>query len=76
MPNLAVAVLGLLLLVPPADRLGPADGRDLPQADLERVKVGNLAPDFTLEDVEGRRVTLSSFRGKKKIVLVFYRGYW
>ncbi len=60
----------------PSDRLGPVDGLNLPPADLERVKVGSLAPDFTLEDVDGRRVSLSSFRGKKKVVLVFYRGYW
>jgi cytochrome oxidase Cu insertion factor (SCO1/SenC/PrrC family) len=57
-------------------QLGPADGRDLPPADLARVKIGALAPDFTLEDMDGRRVTLSQFRGKKKVVLVFYRGYW
>ena len=66
----------LALFATPSDRLGPADGRELPPADLERVKVGSASPDFTLEDVEGRRVTLSSFRGKKKVVLVFYRGYW
>jgi cytochrome oxidase Cu insertion factor (SCO1/SenC/PrrC family) len=64
------------LLAGPADKLGPADGRDLPPADLERVKAGSPAPDFTLEDLAGNRVTLSQFRGKKKVVLVFYRGYW
>ncbi len=66
----------LTLLAGPADQLGPADGRELPPADLERVKAGSVAPDFSLEDVEGRRVALSSFRSKKKVVLVFYRGYW
>ena len=66
----------LALLAGPADQLGPADGRELPPADLERVKAGGLAPDFTLEDVEGRRVALSSFRSKRKVVLVFYRAYW
>ena len=68
----------LALLAGPAqrDQLGPADGRELPPADLERVKAGSVAPDFALEDVEGRRVALSSFRSKRKVVLVFYRGYW
>lgn len=70
------ALLALALLPAPADRLGPVDGRDLPPADLERVKVGDVAPDFTLENVDGRPVTLSSLRGKKKVALVFYRGYW
>ena len=37
---------------------------------------GTPAPDFTLEDVNGKNVSLSEFRGKKSVVLVFYRGYW
>ncbi len=35
------------------------------------LNVGDMAPDFTLLDTEGREVTLSSFRGKK-VVLYFY----
>lgn len=37
---------------------------------------GELAPDFELEDVNGNRVRLSSFRGKKPIVLAFLRGFF
>ena len=59
-----------------APALGPKDGRDLPPADLNRVQVGQPAPDFALEALEGRAVTLSDFRGKKRVVLVFYRGHW
>ena len=40
------------------------------------VVVGEAAPDFTLEDQRGRKVTLSEARGKSPVVLVFYRGYW
>lgn len=40
------------------------------------VAVGEVAPDFTLEDQRGRKVTLSAARGKQAVVLVFYRGYW
>ena len=36
------------------------------------VAVGEDAPDFTLKDQEGNDVTLSSFRGDKNVVLVFY----
>ena len=43
---------------------------------LEPVRNGEEAPDFTLEDVQGNPVTLSSARGKTATVLVFYRGYW
>jgi hypothetical protein len=57
-------------------KLGPKDGEGLPAADLNRIKPGDAAPDFTLEDQEGKPVTLSDYRGKKTIVLVFYRGYW
>ena len=57
-------------------QLGPKDGTDLSPTDLQRVKVGQAAPDFTLEDMEGKGITLSDFRGKKTVVLVFYRGYW
>jgi hypothetical protein len=56
--------------------LGPADGRDLPAIDLDRVQEGMAAPDFTLTSLAGPAVTLSSFRGAKSVVLVFYRGHW
>ena len=35
------------------------------------VKVGDVAPDFTLLDQNRQAVTLSSFRGKKNVVLAF-----
>ena len=36
------------------------------------VAVGQDAPDFTLKDQDGNDVTLSSFRGKENVVVVFY----
>ena len=39
-------------------------------------KVGEPAPEFTLPDAAGRPVALAEYRGKKPVVLVFYRGYW
>lgn len=56
--------------------LGPVDGHDLPPIDLDRVQVGDTAPDFSLESYAGPVVTLSDFRGRKDVVLVFYRGHW
>jgi cytochrome oxidase Cu insertion factor (SCO1/SenC/PrrC family) len=35
--------------------------------------VGDMAPDFTLPSVWGDPVTLSSYRGEKNVVLLFYR---
>jgi cytochrome oxidase Cu insertion factor (SCO1/SenC/PrrC family) len=40
------------------------------------VAVGEMAPEFTLEDQNNRKVTLSSARGNRSTVLVFYRGNW
>jgi cytochrome oxidase Cu insertion factor (SCO1/SenC/PrrC family) len=40
------------------------------------VAVGEVAPDFTLEDQSHNKITLSAARGKSPVVLVFYRGYW
>lgn len=57
-------------------QLGPRDGGNLKPTDLERVRVGETAPDFTLENLDGNRISLSEFRGKKNVILVFYRGQW
>ena len=56
--------------------LGPKYGADLDPTELNRVKVGQQAPDFSLEDSDAKVITLSDFRGKKTVVLVFFRGYW
>jgi cytochrome oxidase Cu insertion factor (SCO1/SenC/PrrC family) len=37
-----------------------------------KIKVGDMAPDFTLEDQNGKKVSLSEFRGKKNVALAFY----
>ena len=76
---LLFALLALVLVAAPpagAQTLGPADGRDLPPTELERVMVGGEAPLFTLESYDRGPVELASFRGDKNVVLVFYRGHW
>lgn len=60
----------------PSAELGPVDGRELPEANLERVALGDRAPDFRLESLRRGAVTLSEFRGAKDVVLVFFRGHW
>ena len=42
----------------------------------DAIRVGEAPPDFTLPDAHGRPVSLADYRGKKPVVLVFYRGYW
>ena len=35
-------------------------------------EVGTEAPDFTLKDQNNQEVTLSSFRGERSVLVVFY----
>lgn len=39
---------------------------------MTAIKIGNLAPVFTLLDQQGEKVSLKSFREKQNIVLYFY----
>jgi peroxiredoxin len=36
---------------------------------------GELAPDFELEDINGKMIRLTSFGGSKPVVLAFLRGF-
>ena len=45
-------------------------------ARTEAIKVGDIAPDFTLSDNSGNQVTLSKAVKNAPVVLVFYRGSW
>ena len=36
------------------------------------VKVGDVAPDFTLTDQNNNKVSLHDFKGKKNVALAFY----
>ena len=77
-PRILLVLASALSLsyTPVLGQLGPKDGTDLTPTDLDRVKIGQPAPDFTLENLDGRRISLADFRGKKNVVLVFYRGHW
>ena len=74
-----LACLLLLLVSPVASfaqaTLGPMDGSDLSPYDLKRVEAGSMAPDFRLQDENGKVHQLSQYRGKN-VVLVMYRGFW
>lgn len=38
----------------------------------ENLKVGNSAPDFTLQDSDGNNYTLSDYKGKNPVIVYFY----
>jgi len=42
---------------------------------MSKVTINTQAPDFTLLNFKGERVSLSDFRDKAHILLVFNRGF-
>jgi hypothetical protein len=69
---LALGFTSLLLVAGAWNNFVAARVPDTPTA----LRVGERPPDFTLPDATGRPVTLADYRGRKPVVLVFYRGYW
>ncbi len=43
-----------------------------PKPPETKLKIGDIAPDFSLTDTGGNVVKLSDFKGKKTVVLAFY----
>jgi peroxiredoxin len=39
---------------------------------MTELNVGDVAPDFELEDQNGKKVRLSQYRGKKNVLLAFF----
>ena len=72
--GVALLLTGLTWTVGAA--LGPTDGEGLPPTELGRVAVGDPAPDFSLKRSDDSVVTLSHYRDKQDVILVFYRGHW
>jgi cytochrome oxidase Cu insertion factor (SCO1/SenC/PrrC family) len=46
------------------------------QTRTKPLAVGEIAPDFTLVDHRGQKITLSDSKGRNPVVVMFYRGYW
>ena len=42
---------------------------------MTRVALHKPAPEFELDDYQGRPIKLTDFRGKKNVVLIFNRGF-
>ena len=63
------ALTTFLLSSPVSDAAGSGPWDGFP-------KVGELAPDFEIVDLAGRKHSLDVYRGKKRLVLVFSRAHW
>jgi cytochrome oxidase Cu insertion factor (SCO1/SenC/PrrC family) len=70
MKRLAMILGGLLVLAPTMPM--PAAPQEQPKVAKTNLKVGDVAPDFTLLSDEWKPVKLSDYRGKKNVVLAFY----
>ena len=70
-----ISLLGLLMFT-----IAVSAGLSMPRAQEPQkggppepaVKVGDMAPDFTLLDQNRKPVSLHDFRGKKSVALAFY----
>jgi peroxiredoxin len=47
-----------------------------PTDSVLKVKVGKMAPDFTLKAVSGKTVSLKDYRGRKNVVISFVPAAW
>jgi peroxiredoxin len=43
---------------------------------MARVELNRPAPDFTLPDLNGTKVALADFSGRKNVLVVFNRGFF
>lgn len=68
--NRALAALALLATVPMGAPM--AQEPQKPEMAKMTLKVGDVAPDFTLPSDQGKAVTLSEFRGKQNVFLAVY----
>lgn len=51
-------------------------GQLKPVDSILKVKVGNVAPDFTLKAVSGKTISLKDYQGKKNVVISFVPAAW
>ncbi len=79
----ACACTAILFLIPmshaesePLENCIYNPGKLKPHASVPKLKVGDKAPDFTLQDLEGKKVSLSSFREKRNVVISFVPAAW
>jgi peroxiredoxin len=47
-----------------------------PTDSVAKLKIGDVAPDFTLPAVEGGKISLSQYKGKKNVAISFVPAAW
>ena len=66
--NRWITVVALAGMLAPSIRAAEKPADTPPPA----VKMGDVAPDFTMTDQNGNKVSLHDFKGKKNVALAFY----
>jgi cytochrome oxidase Cu insertion factor (SCO1/SenC/PrrC family) len=66
--NRWITVVALAGMLVPSIRAAEKPAETPPPA----VKVGDVAPDFTMTDQNGNKISLHDFKGKKSVALAFY----
>lgn len=51
-------------------------GKIKPRDSVLKLKVGDIAPTFTLPAVEGGKISLNQYKGKKNVVISFVPAAW
>jgi hypothetical protein len=73
MKGIVTALAGVLLLGLGAQMVAPATVAAQEEAVAKtNLKVGDVAPDFSLLSDKWEQVKLSDYRGKKNVILAFY----
>ena len=72
MKRIVSALTGLLLLLGLTGSVTPTATAQEEAVAKTNLKVGDVAPDFTLTSNKWEKVKLSDYRGKKNVVLAFY----
>jgi peroxiredoxin len=70
MKRIVTAIAGLFALLALAGQFSVAAQEEA--IARTNLKVGDVAPDFTLTSNKWDKVKLSDFRGKKNVILAFY----
>ena len=70
------AAAGCLAVLPFSSGVAVAQGAPLRTPAAPTVKVGDLAPGFSLAAADGASYGLATLHGKKRLILVVFRGTW
>ena len=62
----------LLVLATSSAMVAQQQQQQQPAIAHTNLKVGDVAPDFTLPDTSFKQVHLADYRGKKTVILAFY----